>query len=274
MTDEPKSISLKFTGERMIPEGADALTFWEHIYRYRFALRFVKDKRVLDIACGEGYGSAALRQSKAKMVIGIDISEQTCLHARRRYGLDVLQADAQTIPLADRSVDVVISFETIEHLPDPHKFLDECVRVLSPHGMLIISTPVRDTYRSTGRSSAFHCSELSEAELVAMLRARFSKIRLYSQQPTQGQWFSLRPLALITSPWLRLRGMYRLRSMLLNSKERRQLMQVTESQRQSATKLILNRDSLGLGLINPFAVVRQLPWSNERPVYLIAVARL
>ena len=52
--------ALPYTGERMVPEASESNTYWEHIYRYRFATRFAKNKRVLDVACGEGYGSAAL----------------------------------------------------------------------------------------------------------------------------------------------------------------------------------------------------------------------
>jgi O-antigen biosynthesis protein len=62
------------SGERMVPERSGGLTFWEHVYRYAFASDFVKGKYVLDIACGEGYGSAVLLKAGAEKVIGIDIS--------------------------------------------------------------------------------------------------------------------------------------------------------------------------------------------------------
>src|SRR5437879_3140866 len=110
----------------MVPESAGTPTFWEHIYRYAFASRFVKGKRVLDIACGEGYGAAALQKAGAAHVIGVDISESVCLHARTKYGLDARPGTAEQIPVADESVDVIVSFETIEHVPDTAHFLDEC----------------------------------------------------------------------------------------------------------------------------------------------------
>src|ERR1035437_10505448 len=109
------------TGERMVPESADLFTFWEHVYRYAFASRFVKGKRVLDIACGEGYGAAALQKAGAAHVIGVDISESVCLHARSKYGLDARRGTAEQIPLPDRSVEVIVSFETIEHVPEPNR---------------------------------------------------------------------------------------------------------------------------------------------------------
>ena len=91
--------------ERMVPDEAHARVFWEHVGRYRFAKNFVSGKRVLDIACGEGYGAAALAKAGAASVIGVDISSDTCQHAQRKYGLDARTGDAQAIPLPDRSID-------------------------------------------------------------------------------------------------------------------------------------------------------------------------
>ena len=149
--DNIEPLVLDPTDERMIPESAGAGTFWEHIYRYAFACRHVEGKRVLDIACGEGYGSSALQKAGAANVIGVDISESTCAHAREKYRLDARQGRAELIPLHDNCVEVVVSFETIEHVPDPGAFLDECVRVLKPGGIIIISTPNKDVY--SGRSA-------------------------------------------------------------------------------------------------------------------------
>ena len=82
------SPALENNAERMVPESSGSFTFWEHVYRYAFACRLAEGKRVLDVACGEGYGAAALRKAGAAQVIGVDISEEVCLHARRKYGLD------------------------------------------------------------------------------------------------------------------------------------------------------------------------------------------
>ena len=98
--------------------------------RYRFAKDFVRGKRVLDIACGEGYGAAALAKAGASSVVGVDVSADVCDHALRKYGLDARPGDAQAIPLPDRSIDLVVSFETIEHVDDPNVFVRECARVL------------------------------------------------------------------------------------------------------------------------------------------------
>lgn len=108
--------------ERMLPDEAHARIFWEHIARYRFAKDFVRGKRVLDIACGEGYGAASLAKAGAASVIGVDIASEVCEHARRKYGLDARAGDAQSIPVQDRSIDLVVSFETIEHVDAPDCF--------------------------------------------------------------------------------------------------------------------------------------------------------
>ena len=126
------ALAPEIVSERMVPEHAPPAVFWEHVYRYRFASKFVEFKRVLDIACGEGYGAAALLKAGAASVIGIDIYPEVCEQARRKYGLDARAGRANSIPLSSSSIDVVVSFETIEHLDSPVRFLDECCRVLAP----------------------------------------------------------------------------------------------------------------------------------------------
>lgn len=163
---------LEYTGERMVPEASDGGTFWEHVERYRFALRHVCGQRVLDIACGEGYGSAALK-TKAASVIGVDVCPETCRHARAKYGIDARVGSAECIPLADSAVDVVVSFETIEHLQDPRAFIGECRRVLAPGGRLIISTPNRPVYHQRTPNNRFHVHEMSIEEFHAVLRPDF-----------------------------------------------------------------------------------------------------
>ncbi len=148
---------MEHTGERMVPEISDPCTFWEHIDRYRFASRWVQNKRVLDIAAGEGYGTRGLLEAGAKHVIGIDIDAEVCEHASKRYGLEVHQGNAEHIPVDDNSVDVVVSFETIEHVPNAERFIQEIFRVLVPGGTVIISTPETDLYSpgGIGRTKCF-----------------------------------------------------------------------------------------------------------------------
>ena len=157
---------MEYTGERMVPELTEFDTFWEHIYRYRFASRFVMGRRVLDIACGEGYGAHALSRAGAVSVIGVDVSDEACRHARLKYGLDARCGNAMDIPLPTGSVDVVVSFETIEHVPQPERFLAECRRVLAPEGTLVVSTPNKAVHAESGHQNPYHCKEMTEEEFA------------------------------------------------------------------------------------------------------------
>jgi ubiquinone/menaquinone biosynthesis C-methylase UbiE len=265
--------ALDDTGERMLPEKAGAVTFWEHIYRYRFATRFVRGKRVLDIACGEGYGAAALSRAGAASVIGVDISEETCEHARRKYGVDARQGSADQIPLPAQSIDVVVSFETIEHVERPEAFLDECLRVLMPGGTLVLSTPNREAFQEMGNENPFHCSELTENEFVSMIAPRFARWEMYTQRLKTAAWWSARPLAVESSPWLRGRGFGRLRNLLapLYPEFRSQ---VQEELRQRPVDLVLVRQIPLTSSLNPFVVRKRSALGREKPYYFLAVARL
>ena len=267
MPDQPGI--LDFTGERMVPEAADARLFWEHVYRYRFAARHVNGKRVLDIACGEGYGAHSLKAAGASSVIGVDISEQACSHARAKYGVDARQGDAENIPLPDTSVDVVVSFETIEHVARPDVFLDECLRVLTPGGRLIISTPNVEVYRENGHHNPFHCSEMTEQEFLGKLQARYHDVNLYCQCYRTAGWWSPRALAAEQTFWKHLRGFWRLSNALCPY--RRGV--VEDRYRRSPAEAVLAREWAVSTLLNPFALHPRAPRSGERPVYFVAMAR-
>lgn len=271
---EPSWEALDDTGERMVPEKSGDDCFWEHIYRYRFASRFVPNRRVLDIACGEGYGAAALAAAGAASLVGVDICEQTCIHARRKYGIDARPGKAEEIPLPSHAVDVVVSFETIEHVERPKLFLDECLRVLAPGGLLIVSTPNRDVYNEEGDANPYHFSEMSAAEFVSLLEPRFSAWQLYTQRPKIVAWWNLRSLAGEVSPWQPLRGFSKLTGFLRASLCPHVNGPVDEKHRRSPVGLILTKDRPLSALVNPYAVRPAAPGSRERPRYLLAVARV
>jgi ubiquinone/menaquinone biosynthesis C-methylase UbiE len=176
--------------ERMVPETAPAGTYWEHVRRYRFACSWVRDQRVVDIACGTGYGTRAMKVAGARSAVGFDISQEAVDHARQCYGVDARVGDALAIPLPDASVDVVVSFETIEHVTDPGRFLDECRRIIAPGGRIIISTPNTQVYDPTGGSNPYHLSEMDEQHFVELVGKRFTDVRLYSQTTMKAPLFS------------------------------------------------------------------------------------
>jgi SAM-dependent methyltransferase len=260
-------------GERMVPEVSGSPVYWQHLYRYNFASRFVRGKRILDIACGEGYGAAALQKAGAAHITGVDISEGTCHHARRKYGIDVRVGSAEQIPLPVASVDTIVSFETIEHVPNPLRFLDECTRVLTPGGTLIISTPNKQVYSAPGQPvNPYHCSEMTEDEFLSTLGTNFFNIKLYSQHPYWAAWWSLRTLAADKSPWDQVHLFQRLRQSARFRLAPRSVYDPSPEERSATTEHILNVGRPGPSVLIPFVVRPYHRWTGEQPFYFVAVA--
>lgn len=167
--------------ERMVPEfHKGTLTYAEHVTRYSCALDIVKDKVVLDIASGSGYGTKML-SSSAKKVYGVDVNEVAVNYATKHYGsknIEYKVGDGELIPLPDNSVDVVVTFETIEHIKDYEKFVAEVQRVLKPEGLAIVSTP-NDLEFAEGNH--FHLHEFEYTELTSLLKKYFKNITPYFQ---------------------------------------------------------------------------------------------
>lgn len=179
---------LTFTGERFMPEVAGQIAF-EHLHRYHFAAKYCAGKQVLDVACGEGYGSHILSHAAAS-VAGVDISANAVAHATACYGtqkLTFIEASAALLPLADDSVDVVVSFETIEHHDQHEQMLAEIRRVLRPGGLMIISSPNKQHYSiDPGYSNPYHVKELYRHELIELIGRYFPQQQLYSQRVVYG----------------------------------------------------------------------------------------
>ena len=178
---------LKFTGERFVP-GIEGEIVYEHVHRYAFARRYAAGRRVLDVACGEGYGSAILAGA-AREVVGVDIDAATVAHARAAYAsirhLSFVEGSAAKLPVADASVDLVVSFETIEHLEaaDQPRMLAEFARVLADGGVLVLSAPNRPEYsESRGYVNPFHRHEHDRAELERLLDAHFPARAWHAQR--------------------------------------------------------------------------------------------
>lgn len=175
---------LEFTGERFTPECVREIAY-EHWHRYAWAAQAVSGKVVLDAACGEGYGSYLL-SAKAARVTGIDIGRDAIAHARQRYRRDNLGfecGDATRLPFDEDCFDVVVSFETLEHLEAQDDLLAEFRRVLRPDGFLLLSSPDRHTYSDvTGYDNPFHVRELYREELEALIGRHFRSWRLWGQK--------------------------------------------------------------------------------------------
>lgn len=177
---------LPFTGERYTPECVREIAY-EHWHRYAFARPLARGRRVLDAACGEGYGSALLARSGAR-VLGLDVDAGAVAHARLRYrdvdGLQFDCADATALDaLPDAGFDLIVSFETLEHVHAQERLLDGFARLLAPGGLLLVSTPDKHAYSDlTGEVNPHHVRELYRPEFEALLQARFPARRLFGQK--------------------------------------------------------------------------------------------
>jgi SAM-dependent methyltransferase len=189
---------LEFTGERVVPGQVDVDLWNEHLARYLFAARLARRRRVLDIGCGTGYGSAELAHTAAA-VTGVDISPEAIAQACSSYAapnLRFLAASATSIPFPDSSFDLITCFEVIEHIHDWPSLLKEARRLLSPGGQFIVSTPNKSYYAESRVQigpNPFHVHEFEYDEFTAALGSTFASVTLYVQnhvgalsfQPTQ-----------------------------------------------------------------------------------------
>ena len=169
----------------------------EHAHRYWWATQFVEGKTVVDIACGSGYGSRILA-GKARRVIGIDLSAEAVESAKIHYALPNItyQVGDCTTFTVDEPVDVIVTFETFEHVSEDaqRSFIKQIKGALKPNGRLILSTPNRSEYSDkTGFSNEFHVHELTVEELEAMLRNSFKSVMMFGQRFLPVSWIA--PLA-------------------------------------------------------------------------------
>lgn len=182
---------LIYDGERYVPGQTSRNVSEDHVRRYRYVRNKLKGKRVLDIACGSGFGMQIL-SAIATVVAGADYSFEAVNFAKRNFMRNVdggVQANASSIPFADNSFDAIVSFETIEHLSEPVKFLKEIKRVLIPNGKFYISTPVK----KGNRLDKYHFREYTISEFTKLLS------RFFSVEKIEGQRFMFSPLFVLFS---------------------------------------------------------------------------
>lgn len=176
-----KNNILEDDGERMVPEfHKGTVLYAEHMTRYLAAKQLVKGLTVLDIASGSGYGTKIL-SSSAKTVYGVDVDEGAIKYANSNYSAKNIVyklGDGINIPLDDNSVDVVITFETIEHIENYSHFVKEVKRVLKPNGIAVVSTPNELEFTE---GNHFHLHEFEHDELKNLLHKDFTNIDAYYQ---------------------------------------------------------------------------------------------
>jgi SAM-dependent methyltransferase len=169
--------------ERIIPDQTSTGILALHLKRYVFALPYVTGKEVLDAASGVGYGTAYLAEASAR-VTGVDVDEDTVFYAQQRYGapnVEFRQMDVTDLGFPDQSFDVVVSFETIEHVVDAPAAVREARRVLRNGGIYLVSTPHVDTTTSSPENP-FHATEYSPGDFAALLGESFLDVELYGQR--------------------------------------------------------------------------------------------
>jgi len=162
-------------GERLETKIYDEYTV-EHLHRYAVAAELIQGKNVLDLASGEGYGSNLMAKF-ANSVIGVDISEEAISHARKKYkkeNLKFLQGSAAKVPIESSSIDVVVSFETIEHHDMHEEMMMEIKRVLKSDGLLVMSSPDKLNYSDIpGQNNPYHIKELYFEEFKELIEKYF-----------------------------------------------------------------------------------------------------
>lgn len=172
--------------ERIVPDETSAGPLAIHEKRYRFALPYCAGKRVLDAACGVGYGTSILAERAAE-VVGVDVDEKSVAYATRRYGAPNVAfrvADLVAPGLAEEPFDVVCSFETLEHLDDRDAFLSNVTGALRAGGVLVVSTP-RAERTTESPENPYHRIEYDRVDLEALLRRYFGGVELFGQRRRQ-----------------------------------------------------------------------------------------
>jgi SAM-dependent methyltransferase len=173
--------------ERLMPGTTEWEVFEaEHRQRYEFFAARCRGLRVLDAACGVGYGSQLLAEQGAASVTGVDISPEAIECARAQFAhprVELLSGDVRDLAGFGRQFDAAVSFETIEHLPDPEALLREVHKVLVPGGFFVCSTPNRDYHRK-GHTNPYHLCEWSYEKFHDAFEQRFEIDGRYHQSPS------------------------------------------------------------------------------------------
>lgn len=170
---------LPLTGERTVP-GIAHENYWfrRHEVAYAFVAPRLTGGTVVEVGCGEGYGSDRLA-AHADRVVGVDYDALTVAHAARAYpAVHFVRANLAALPIGSGLADAVVSLQVVEHVWNHAEFLDECARVLRPRGVLVMSTPNRLTFSpgATTPSNPFHTKEFTADELIALIEGHGFRI--------------------------------------------------------------------------------------------------
>jgi 2-polyprenyl-3-methyl-5-hydroxy-6-metoxy-1,4-benzoquinol methylase len=177
--------------ERMVPEavGRDQATQTSleiHLHRYRTAARQIVGKKVLDIASGTGFGSRMLKEAGAEYVVGVDIAPESVAYAQAHYstpGVEFLQGDAEVFEWREQ-FDVIVTYETIEHVPHPSKFLDRLRQLIQPDGYLFLSVPLGETRHV----DPYHLHAFELEDIFSLIEQSGFDLEAYRIEPWSATW--------------------------------------------------------------------------------------
>ena len=172
-------------GERRFPWTEDPAIGYEYLHRYAYAAQFVPNKRVLDLACGEGYGSQLLART-ADLVVAIDVDKNAIKHANNKYirrNLQFKVGSIRNVPIKENNIfEVIVCFDTMDNVEDQN-LLEEVKRLLAPEGLFIVSTPNRWAYGDEPQyRSPFHVHSLYFDEFKAVLQKHFEQVKFLGQR--------------------------------------------------------------------------------------------
>ena len=172
---------LELTGERTLPDVPEE-NYWfrRHLVVYEWVAARVAGRRVVDMACGEGYGSDVLAQS-ARSVVGVDANPEAHEHARLRYVRPNLRFERDLVESFAEPCDAVVFLQTIEHVQDAGAILEHFKSMIEPGGVAYVSTPNLLTLAPPGAEKSdnpWHVREYRAAEFQELCEAHFDRVEL------------------------------------------------------------------------------------------------
>jgi SAM-dependent methyltransferase len=165
------------SGERIKPAAVTSGGYRDHIARYLFAAHFVAGRSVVDLCCGNGYGSNLLLAAGAVRVKGVDIAADAIGAAQQHYVGPEFEVAAVDHASDLREFDVAVCFEGIEHVTDP----DQLLANMRGADLAIVSTPNADFFPGGSSGNPHHLREWTRSEFEAVLSRHFSEVRMYFQ---------------------------------------------------------------------------------------------